>query len=75
VALVSREAVRFDIDAGRLAIVPIPGTPMRRPWHAVCGLDPTPVVRLFVKSLLAAPDKPRWRSVTKLERVGEPSRM
>ena len=64
VALVSREAVRFDVDAGRLAVVPIPGTPMHRPWHAVAGLAPTPVARLFVKSLLAAPDTPRWRSVS-----------
>ena len=74
VALVSREAVRFDIDAGRLAIVPIPGTPMHRPWHAVCGLDPVPVVGLFVKSLLAAPEKPRWRSATKLGAGGGSSR-
>jgi LysR family transcriptional regulator, low CO2-responsive transcriptional regulator len=74
VALVSREAVRFDIDAGRLTVVPIPGTPMHRPWHAVCGLDPTPVVGLFVKCVLAAPDKPRWRSAAKPAGVGGSSR-
>jgi DNA-binding transcriptional LysR family regulator len=61
VALVSREAVHFELDAGRLAVVPIPGTPMSRPWHAVSGPVPSPVSQLFVKTLLAAPDEPRWR--------------
>jgi DNA-binding transcriptional LysR family regulator len=69
VALVSLDAVRFDIDARRLAIVAIPGTPMHRPWHAVSGPAPTPVTRLFVKTLLASPGKPRWRNVSHLERV------
>lgn len=61
VALVSRDAVRFDIDAGRLAIVTIPGAPMSRPWHAVSAPVPTPVAQLFVNTMLASPDKPRWR--------------
>jgi LysR family transcriptional regulator, low CO2-responsive transcriptional regulator len=61
VALVSRDAVRFEVDAGRLAIVAIPGTPMSRPWHAVSRPAPTAVTQLFVKALLASPDKPRWR--------------
>jgi LysR family transcriptional regulator, low CO2-responsive transcriptional regulator len=70
VALVSLEAVRFDIDAARLVVVAIPGTPMHRPWHAVSGLAPTSVTRLFVEALLTSPGKPRWRSAAKADGVG-----
>src|SRR5215471_3593937 len=33
--LISREAVRQHLDRGELTEVPVPGTPLRRPWRAV----------------------------------------
>jgi DNA-binding transcriptional LysR family regulator len=59
--LVSRDAVAEHLATGRLVVVPMPGTPMRRPWHAVAGSAPTGTARLFVDHLLAAPGEPRWR--------------
>lgn len=59
--LVSRDAVAAHLASGRLVVVPLPGTPMRRPWHAVAGSTPTGTARLFVDHLLAVPDEPRWR--------------
>jgi DNA-binding transcriptional LysR family regulator len=58
--LVSRDAVTAHLASGRLVVVPLPGTPMRRPWHAVAGSAPIGPARLFVDHLLAAPDEPRW---------------
>jgi DNA-binding transcriptional LysR family regulator len=58
-ALVSRDAVRAELGAGRLVVIEAPGTPMRRPWHAVAGPAPTATTRLFVDHLLAAPG---WRA-------------
>jgi DNA-binding transcriptional LysR family regulator len=58
VALVSRDAVGAELDAGRLAVVGAPGMPLDRPWHAVAGAAPTPTTMLFVRHLL---DAPGWR--------------
>lgn len=33
--LIARDAVRRHLDAGELAEVPVPGTPLRRPWRVV----------------------------------------
>jgi LysR family transcriptional regulator, low CO2-responsive transcriptional regulator len=33
--LVPREAVRESLEAGKLVEIPVPGTPLRRPWRAV----------------------------------------
>jgi DNA-binding transcriptional LysR family regulator len=55
VALVSRDAIGADLDAGRLAVVGAPGMPLDRPWHAVAGAVPTPTTMLFVRHLLDAP--------------------
>jgi LysR family transcriptional regulator, low CO2-responsive transcriptional regulator len=60
-ALVSRDAVRFELTTGRLAVIRLPGLPLRRPWHAVSGPAPVAVTQLFVRTLLASPDQPRWR--------------
>ena len=54
-ALVSRDAVRTELADGRLTVVPAPGTPLSRPWHAVAGPVVTATTRLFVDHLLAAP--------------------
>lgn len=60
-ALVSRDAVATQLATGQLVVVPMPGTPMRRPWHAVAGGQPNGTVRLFVDHLLAAPSEPGWQ--------------
>ncbi len=51
-ALVSQDAVRRQLSAGDLVVVPVPGTPLLRPWHAVTGRAPTATTRLFVAHLL-----------------------
>ncbi|SFN44663.1 LysR family transcriptional regulator [Actinomadura madurae] len=55
VALVSRDAVGAELEAGRLVVVGAPGMPLDRPWHAVAGAAPTPTTLLFVRHLLDAP--------------------
>jgi DNA-binding transcriptional LysR family regulator len=55
-ALVSRDAVRAELAAGRLVIIDAPGTPLDRPWQAVAGPSPTATTQLFVSHLLASPD-------------------
>lgn len=59
--LISRDAVATQLAAGQLVVVQVPGTPMRRRWHAVAGGPPTRAARLFVEHLLAASGEPRWR--------------
>jgi DNA-binding transcriptional LysR family regulator len=48
VTLVHAEAVRRDLDAGRLVVVPLPGTPLDRPWHLTTPRQLTRAARLFV---------------------------
>ncbi|WP_037558952.1 LysR substrate-binding domain-containing protein [Spirillospora albida] len=55
VALVSRDAVGAELDAGHLVVVDAPGMPLDRPWHAVAGPAPTATTLLFVRHLLEAP--------------------
>ncbi|WP_460367267.1 LysR substrate-binding domain-containing protein, partial [Actinocorallia lasiicapitis] len=50
-ALVSREAVRDDLSAGRLIEAAALGMPLSRPWHAVTGATPTATTRLFAEEL------------------------
>lgn len=57
-ALVSRDAVAELLTDGRLVEVPTPGTPMRRPWHAVAGAYSGAATWLFVRHLRAA----GWRA-------------
>lgn len=58
-ALVSADAVAAELASERLAVVPVEGTPLVRPWHLVTGLTPTPATRLFVEHVLAVPS---WRA-------------
>ena len=51
VALVSQDAVVRHLEAGELVLVPVRGTPLSRPWHAVTGRAPTATTRLFVRHL------------------------
>ncbi|MGQ0778396.1 MAG: LysR family transcriptional regulator [Pseudonocardiales bacterium] len=60
-ALVSRDAVTELLADGRLVQVPAPGTPMRRPWHAVAGSYSGAATWLFVRHLRAAGWQPHSR--------------
>jgi LysR family transcriptional regulator, low CO2-responsive transcriptional regulator len=51
-ALVSQDAVGRQLAAGELVVVPVTGTPLSRPWHAVTGSAPTATTRLFCAHLL-----------------------
>jgi DNA-binding transcriptional LysR family regulator len=57
-ALVSADAVATELAAGALAVVPVGGTPLVRPWHLVTGTTPTAATRLFVEHVLSVPG---WR--------------
>jgi DNA-binding transcriptional LysR family regulator len=51
--LVSRQAVRRELDSGALVELPVPGMPLDRPWHVVSQTDPTPSTRLLIEHVLA----------------------
>ncbi len=53
VSLVSRDAVRRELAAGRLVELPMPGTPLERPWHVVALPELTASAELFVAHLLS----------------------
>lgn len=57
-SLVSRDAVADHLVDGRLVEVPSPGTPLRRPWHAVVGAYSGAATWLFVRQLRMA----GWRA-------------
>lgn len=50
-ALVSRDAIAKELTDGRLVRLPVPGMPMRRPWHAVVGAYSGAATWLFVQHL------------------------
>lgn len=56
--LVSRDAIADALASGRLVQLPVPGMPMRRPWHAVVGTYAGPATGLFVQHLRSS----GWRS-------------
>jgi DNA-binding transcriptional LysR family regulator len=62
VTLVSREAVTRQLDAGELVQLSVPGTPLRRPWHAVTHRV-SPATTLLIGHLLQHRDDSamRWR--------------
>ncbi len=57
--LVSRDAIVDLLSDGRLVGVPTPGTPLRRPWHAVAGAHSGASTWLFVRHLHASGWRPR----------------
>lgn len=61
VTLVSQQAVRREIESGALVELPMPGTPMQRPWHLVSQARPTTSAELLVEHLLAHREL-GWRS-------------
>jgi LysR family transcriptional regulator, low CO2-responsive transcriptional regulator len=56
--LVSRDAVSRHLENGELEEVPVPGTPLRRPWHAVTHGRQPGATALLVRHLL---DREGWR--------------
>jgi LysR family transcriptional regulator, low CO2-responsive transcriptional regulator len=57
--LVSRDAVSRQLQDGDLVEVAVPGTPMRRPWHAVTHGRQPGATALLVRHLL---DREGWRA-------------
>jgi len=53
VTLVSRQAVRRELDAGLLVELPVAGTPLDRPWHIVTQSPCTGSAELLIKHLVA----------------------
>lgn len=71
VTLVSRQAVRRELDSGLLVELPVAGTPLDRPWHVVTQSAPTAPTELLINHLMAHrelgwqenhTDSPRGRS-------------
>lgn len=50
--LAPREAVRRYLDNGDLEEIPVPGTPLRRPWRAVTHPNPPPAAVLLLEHLI-----------------------
>ncbi len=61
VTLVSRQAVRRELEAGTLVEVEVPGTPLDRPWHVVTQSPCTGTTELLISHLLAHREL-GWRS-------------
>jgi DNA-binding transcriptional LysR family regulator len=63
VTLVSRDAVARQLAAGELVQLAIPGTPLRRPWHAVTHRVSPAATTMLVGHLLRHGDDSatRWR--------------
>ncbi|GEL19754.1 LysR family transcriptional regulator [Pseudonocardia asaccharolytica] len=60
ITLVSRQAVRQHLNSGSLVELPVPGTPLHRPWHAVSQIDASASTLLLIRHLLANADL-GWR--------------
>lgn len=69
ITLVSGDAVARELETGELVRLPVEGTPLERPWHAVTGPHPTPTADLFLGYLLddGAHDGPPWRATRRDE--------
>ncbi|WP_246350295.1 LysR family transcriptional regulator [Nocardia barduliensis] len=52
VTLIHSDAISQDLENGVLRVLPVEGTPLDRPWHAVTTRTPTPTTRLFLTHLL-----------------------
>lgn len=73
VTLVSRDAVQRELDGGQLVCLPVEGTPLQRPWHAVTADRPTATADLFVRYLLdaGAQDGSPWEAPGGSEALAE----
>lgn len=61
VTLVSRQAVRRELETGALVEVDVPGAPLDRPWHVVTQSPCTGSTELLISHLLAHREL-GWRS-------------
>lgn len=61
VTLVSRQAVRRELESGALVELAVPGTPLDRPWHIVTQSPSTGSTELLIEHLLAHRDL-GWRT-------------
>src|SRR5487761_1240495 len=61
VTLVSRDAVARQLADGGLVVVKAPGTPLRRPWHAVTAGQVPASTALLIGHLLRSADAGGWR--------------
>ncbi len=52
VTLIHSDAISQDLENGVLRVLPVEGTPLDRPWHAITTRTPTPTTRLFLTHLL-----------------------
>jgi DNA-binding transcriptional LysR family regulator len=59
--LVSRDAVARQLADGGLVVVKAPGTPLRRPWHAVTAGPGQASTALLIDHLLQSPAPGGWR--------------
>lgn len=68
VTLVSRQAVQRELDAGALVELPVPGTPINRPWHVVSQRTPPMATELLIGHLVSHPQL-GWRQVSAVRRA------
>lgn len=68
VTLVSRQAVQRELDAGALVELPVPGTPINRPWHVVSQRTPPMATELLIGHLVSHPEL-GWRQVSAVRRA------
>lgn len=61
VTLVSRQAVRRELDAGLLVELAVPGTPLDRPWHIVTQAPCAGATELLITHLIAHREL-RWQA-------------
>ncbi|MEV6426627.1 LysR family transcriptional regulator [Nocardia sp. NPDC051463] len=52
VTLMHSDALVGDLESGLLQELPVDGTPLDRPWHAITTRTPTPTTRLFLAHIL-----------------------
>lgn len=65
VTLVSRQAVSRELESAVLLELPVPGTPLNRPWHVVSQPRPTMSTELLIEHLLSQ-ESLGWRQVTQV---------
>lgn len=68
VTLVSRQAVQRELDSGALVPLPVPGTPIKRPWHVVSQPTPPMATELLIQHLVSHREL-GWRQVSAVRRA------
>ena len=63
ITLVSRQAVRRELDGGTLVQLPVAGTPLNRPWYVVSQTIPTMSTELLISHLVSHHEL-GWRAIS-----------